>query len=110
MIVALQWKSITVKLVVLQMLNHLRPQFKLSLACEALRVSKYVQTVLGARQSDADSLGGFEDSDLSRVEGANQREKNNFILLALVIIHVDYLDLAQLLLVNLVILDEVLDL
>jgi hypothetical protein len=65
MVLALQWKSITVELVVLQVLNHLRPQLKVPLAYEALRVSEHVQTVLGARQSDAHSVGDFEEPDLS---------------------------------------------
>ena len=62
--------------------------------------------MLGARQSDTYPVGGFEEPDLPEVVGANQRQKDNFILLALVVIHVDHLDLPHFLLVNLVIIDQ----
>ena len=106
MILALQGESVTVKLVVLQVLNHLGPQLKLPLTYEALGVAEYVKPVLGARQSDTDPVGGFEEPDLPEIVGANQRQKDDFILLALVVVHVDHLDLPHFLLVNLVIFDE----
>jgi hypothetical protein len=65
--------------------------------------------VLGARQSDTDPVGGFEEPDLSEVVGANQRQEDDFILLTLVVVHIDHLDLPHFLPVNLVILDEGLD-
>jgi hypothetical protein len=106
MVLALQGKSITIELVVLQVLNNLGPQLKLPLSYEALGVAEYVKPVLGARQSDTDPVGGFEEPDLSEVVGANQRQKDDFILLALVVVHVDHLDLPHFLPINLVIIDE----
>ena len=93
MVLALKGETVAVELVVLEVLNHLDPQLKLLRANQALRVPEYVQPVLGARESDADPVGGLEEPDLSGVVGADQRQEDDIILLALVVVHVDDPDL-----------------